>query len=327
MQPAPPRGGRARGFSGGGGGGYGYGLSSPYAYDSAAVQAQEFGDWNPQLRSPDGEINLHRDRMVARQRDLVRNDGMAAGAVAKILDNTVGSRFRWRSAPDYRALAYATGINAFDSTWANEYRQVAEAGWRVYSTDVGRYNDLGRQHTVAQQQRIALRHKLVDGDGLILNHWKPERVGKGRARYATAFQLVDPDRLSNPYQQMDSRYMRGGVEIDDDGAPIAYHIRKAEPNDYYNALESMIWERVPLEDDDGWRRVIHDFDADRANQHRGVGIFAPVLGRLKMLARYYGLELQQAAIGAALGTYVTSPYDQEQVMDAIGGGDSELSAY
>jgi lambda family phage portal protein len=302
---------------------------SVFPYDASSWQTQEMGDWLPGIRSPDAEINQFRDRMVARSRDLVRNDGFAAGGITRILDNTVGSNFRLSATPDYRALAARTGIKAFDAVWAEEFRRTAEALWRGYAEDIGRYNDVSRQLTVAQQIRLAFRHKLVDGDSLMVNYWLPERVGYGRAQYATSFLLVDPDRLSNPFQMMDTKYMRGGVEIDDFGVPTAYHIRKAEQNDWYNAVESNEWERIEREDADGFMRVIHDFERDRAGQHRGIGVFTPVLARFKMLARYYGIELQAATIAATFGTYVTSPYDPALVQDALDGGDAsnELNAY
>lgn len=285
------------------------------------------GDWLPQIRSPDAEINQFRDRMVSRSRDLVRNDGWAAGGITRILDNTVGSNFRLSAGPDYRALAAMTGNPAFDAAWAEDFRRTTEALWRGFADDIGRYNDVSRQLTVSQQIRLAFRHKLVDGDSLAVNYWIPDRVGRGRARYATSFLVVDPDRLSNPFQMMDSKYMRGGVEIDDHGVPVAYHIRRAEQNDWFNAVESNQWERIEREDEDGWLRVIHDFERDRAGQHRGVGIFAPVLARFKMLARYYGVELQAATVAATFGTYVTSPYDPALVQDALDGGSEELTAY
>jgi lambda family phage portal protein len=300
---------------------------SVFPYDAANWQTQEMGDWLPTIRSPDAEINSFRDRMVARSRDLVRNDGWAAGGITRILDNTVGSNFKLFATPDYRAIAAMTNNPAFDAVWAEEFRRAAEARWRGYAEDIGRYNDVSRQMTVSQQIRLAFRHKLVDGDSLMLAYWKPDRVSYGRARYVTSFLVVDPDRLSNPFQMMDSKYMRGGVEIDDDGVPLAYHIRKAEQNDWYNAVESNDWERVPREDDDGFLRVIHDFERDRAGQHRGVGVFTPVLARFKMLARYYGVELQAATVAATFGTYVTSPYDPALVQDALDGGSEELNAY
>ncbi|UPG86847.1 phage portal protein [Luteibacter aegosomatis] len=299
---------------------------SVFPYEAANIATQEMGDWLPWIRSPDAEINQFRDRMVARSRDLVRNDGWAAGGIIRILDNTIGGAVRLSASPDYRALAARTGIKAFDAGWANEFRKTVEALWRAFSDDVGHYNDLSRRLTVSQQMRLALRHKLVDGDSLVVNYWKPGRVGRGGARYATCYCVVDPDRLSNPYQMVDSRHLRGGVELDDDQAPVAYHIRKAHQNDWYNALESMEWERVEREDEDGWLRVIHDFETDRAGQNRGVGIFTPVLARFKMLARYYGVELQAATIAATFGTYVTSPFDPALVAEALD-ADAELSAY
>lgn len=260
---------------------------SVFPYDAANWQTREMSNWLPWIRSPDSEINQFRDRMVARTRDLVRNDGWASGAVSQILDSTIGGNYRILAKPDYRALSYHDP--AFDTQWADEFRRAAEAIWRNYANDLGHYNDVSRQLTASQQFRLALGHKLMDGENLLVAYWLPERIGFGAARYATAFQVVDPDRLSNPNQMVDTKYMRGGVELDDYGVPLGYYIRRAHQNDWYNAIESMEWDYVAREDDDGWRRVIHDFDRVRTGQSRGVSVFAPVISRLKMLATYYGI--------------------------------------
>lgn len=302
--------------------------SSFFPYDGASWSSQEMGRWLPWIRSPDAEINQFRDRIVARSRDLVRNDGWAAGAITRILDNCVGTNLRLSAMPDYRALKARFKGN-FDATWADEFRSTAEALWRGFAHNLGHWNDLGRQLTVGQQFRLAMRHKLVDGEALTVVYDKPERVGYAAADYATCFQLVDPDRLSNPWQMIDSKYMRAGVEIDSDGVPLAYHIRSAEQNDWYNAIAANTWERVEREDSDGWRRVHHDYDRDRAAQHRGLGVFTPILAHMKMLARYYGVELQAATIASQLGLFVKSPYDPALVQEALGvdENDTELPLY
>lgn len=321
-----PEGTRARADSGWGGPGITQPpLSSLFPYEAASVQTQEMGSWFPWIRSPDSEINFSRDRMVSRSRDLARNDGWASGAITRILDNTVGAHLRLSANPDWQYLRRFN--KRFDATWADDFRKAVEALWRGYSDDMGRYNDVSRQLTVSQQLRLAMRHKLIDGEDLLVAHWLPERVGRGAAQYATAFLVVDPDRLSNPYQMVDTKYLRGGVEIDDDGVPVAYHIRKAHQNDWYNAVESMEWERVEREDDDGWRRVIHDFERDRAGQNRGIGVFTPVLAHAKMLARYYGVELQAATVATIFGTYVTSPYDPKMVESAMDSDGEDLGFY
>ena len=299
--------------------------SSAFPYQAANIQTKEMGDWLPWIRSPDAEINQFRDRIVARSRDLARNDGWASGGITRILDNTVGAHLRLSANPDYRALAMMA--KGFDSTWANEFRRTAEALWRSYSEDLRHFNDVTRQLTISQQLRLAMRHKLIDGEDLVVAYWLPDRVGRGAAQYATSFMVVDPDRLSNPDQMVDTKYLRGGVEIDDFGVPVAYHIRKAHQNDWYNSVESMEWERVVREDGDGWQRVFHDFERDRAGQNRGIGVFTPVLGHAKMLAKYYGIELQAATVGAIFGTYVTSPYDPAMIEEAMGSDSSELGFY
>jgi lambda family phage portal protein len=300
-----------------------------FPYEASQWSAQEFGNWTPVIRSPDAEINMFRDRMVARSRDLARNSGWAAGGITRILDNVVGTHLRLSAIPDYRALALRFGVKAFDATWANEFRRAAEALWRGYTENPGRWCDVTRQSTMGQMFRVAMRHKLVDGESLVLAYWLDDRLGYAGADYATSFLLVDPDRLSNPYQKMDTKHLRGGVELDADGmVAVAYHIRSAEQNDWYNAIEANTWERVPREDEDGWRRVFHDFDPDRAGQHRGLGVFTPILGHMRMLAKYYGVELQAATLAATLGTFITSPYDPALVQDALGGpGEDELPLY
>jgi lambda family phage portal protein len=301
-----------------------------FPYDAAQWTSPEFGDWLPWVRSPDTEINLHRDRMVARNRDVFRNDGLTSGGINLILDSTIGGDYQLVAEPDFEYLRlFARG---FDDQWAEKFQDVIQAKWRNFADDEGRWCDVSGMMTITQMFRVALKHKLFDGESLILPFWLPERVGYGEASYSIAFQGVDPDRLSNPFQMVDTKHRRGGVQVDDNGRPLGYHIRKAHQNDWYNAVESVEWEYVPRYDPDGFRRVIHDHDADRFQQHRGVSILTPILARLKMLATYYGVKLQRATVMSVLGTYITSPLDQAMVEAALSGegegaGDGGLGFY
>jgi lambda family phage portal protein len=296
-------------------------------YDAADVSGPHLGDWQPYLWSPDGELNMSRDRIVSRIRDVVRNDGWASAAITHTLDNVIGADFRPVSKPDWRALQAMTGNKAFDHIWADEFGQAVEANYRTWAYDPGRYCDTQRNLTIPQQSALAFRHKCIDGDALAMMHWRPERVGLGRARYATTVQTIDPDRLSNPQQNFDQQVMRGGVEVDADGAAIAYHIRRAHQGDWFSAGESLRWDRIPRETSWGRPIIVHDFDHDRAAQHRGgAGILAPVLQRLKMLIKYDGTELDAAIINSFFAAYIESPFDGELVEEAFQGS-NKVSAY
>lgn len=297
-------------------------------YDAADTFSDQLANWQPALWSPDNEVNIYRDRMVSRVRDLTRNDGWASGAVTRILDNAVGAVFRPIFKPDYRYLQIITGNKAFDAKWADEYARYMGALWREWAEDDGRYCDKERKRTIPQLLRLAFRHKLIDGDSILLMHWKPERLGQGRARYATTVEVVDPDRLSNPQQNFDMLKIRGGVELDADGAPAAYHFRKAHIGDWWSGAQTQTWERVVRETPWGRHVVIHDFDSERAAQHRGTSIFAPIVQRLKMLIKYDQTELEASIINAVFGAYIESPYDPAMVEEAMGGGnDSSLGVY
>lgn len=296
-------------------------------YDSADIYGDHMALWQPYLWSPDTELNPNRDRIVSRVRDMVRNDGWASGGVTRILDNAIGPNFRPISKPDHRWLKAQTGIAGFDAAWAHEFGRAVEANYRGWALDPGRWCDIERSQGVAGIYYTAFRHKIVDGDALAMMRWEPRRMGPGLAQYATAVQGIDPDRMSNPMNVFDMAHCRGGVQINDDGAAVGYHIREAHQGDWYNAAKSLHWQYVPRETSFGRPIIIHDFERDRFGQHRGgAGVLSPVLQRLKMLVKYDTTELDASIVNAIFGAYLESPFDHALLNDALG-EEAPLNAY
>jgi lambda family phage portal protein len=287
-------------------------------YDAASLTDQHFENWQPYLGSVDSE-NVYRDRITARVRDLVRNDGWAAGAVTRILDSAIGAHLRPIPNPDYHYLALVTGNKAFDHTWAREFSKAIDAHWQSWAeTDTGLYCDVHRLNNFTQMMALAFRHLLVDGDAIARLRWLPKRIGMGKARFATCVEGIDPDRLSNPQLRFDNETMRGGVEVDADGVAKAYYIREAHAGDWWAAAKALTWTRVERET--SWSRpiIIHAFEPNRFYQHRGVGgIFLPILPRIKMLAKYDSTELDSAIINSIFAAYIQSPFDKDLVADAL----------
>ena len=299
-------------------------------YDAANVTDPQSAAWRPYLWSADAQLNIYRDRIVARARDLARNDGWASGTVTRLLDSAIGASFRPISKPDHRALRAYTGLKTFDAQWAEEFGRACDAHWRSWADDeVGKYCDVERKAWMSLMFGVAFRHLLIDNDALAVLQDRPERVGIGGARYDLCVQLVDPDRLSNPQNVFDKRYMRGGVEIDDDSAAIAYHIRKAHQGDWWAAADAVTWDRIPRETPDGQPIVVHYWEPSQAGEHRGgAGIFTAVLNRMRMLLKYDGAELDAAIINAYFAAVAESPFDHELLAEALGEGNAApLLAY
>lgn len=290
--------------------------SQPTPYHAADPMRQEMEGWNVGITAPDADVLLGRDTSVARARDLVRNNGYAAGAATSEVDTVIGAQFRLSYKPDWKALG-------LDAEWAAGFARAVEAQWRLYAFDIGRYCDAARHLTVPGLFGQAYRHYLVDGEALAVLLWRPGRGGD----WATALQIVHPDRLSNPNLGPDLDTLRGGIELGEDGQAVAYHIRRRHPGDVWGwgGADAYVWERVERETAWGRPIVIHYYDKLAAEQHRGVSRFAAILEKFKMGDHYGRVELQAAVLNAILGAFIESPFDHDLLSDAL--SDGRLSDY
>ena len=283
------------------------------AHRAASLRTRELSSWTPPLGSADSDLLSELPTMVSRSRDLVRNHGVAAGAIQTLVDNVIGTGLRLASLPDYRALGKT-------KEWADEWARQVETEWRSWaeSTDC----DAAGALTFASMTALVFRSSLVNGEALALPLWLDDtRVVWGTHRYATVLQLVEADRLSNPSGEQDSKTLRSGIEIDAYGAPIAYHIRKTHPGDVYlgYGIEREAWERIPAKTAFGRLRVLHIHDKERTGQHRGKPILSSIMPMFKMLDHYEQSELQAAVVNAMIAAFVETPLDGESISEMFGG--------
>jgi lambda family phage portal protein len=168
------------------------------------------------------------------------------------------------------------------------------------------------------------RGGMMNGEGLALPIWDP-RPG---LKWSTRLQVIESDRLSSPFGQLDTQILRGGIEIDDHGRPLAYWISTVHPGDWLSifAQNPFKWDRIPAETPWGRKRVIHVHDAERCGQNRGKPILAPVIGQFRMLDNYQRTELQSAVINAMIAAYVETPLPPETLLAMFGGDDGDQRA-
>ena len=278
--------------------------SSVAAYEAGDTASETMALWRPSLGSADGELLRERETITARARDVVRNSGWAAGSVTKELDAVIGASFRPMLKPDWKALG-------LPETWAAEWREEVEARWRSYADDPRCYADAARQLPVSQLLGLAYRHAFIDGDALGVLQWREDRPTH------TVLRVVDPDLLTNPHRRPDRADLRGGVEIDEDGAATAYHFQRSHDADWWGGGHRREWLRVERETEWGRPVVLHWFDKHRDGQTRGASRLAPVLEKLKMEDRYGKLELQAAVLNAILAAVIKSPFDHSLLTDVL----------
>jgi lambda family phage portal protein len=281
------------------------------AHFAASRVARELRDWTPSLESADAELLGENTTIAARSYDLERNNGIAAGAIRTQIDNIVGTGLRLAAKPDFRVLGKT-------KEWAAEWARNAEAHWRTFadSTDF----DAARQLNFGGMTVLQMRAAFLAGEGLGLVMWLPDRPG---AKWATAIQAIDPARLGT-CDGMITQTMRDGVELNDMGEPIAYHIRKTHPGDVFSFGASIEFERVEARTAFGRRRVIHLYEKLRAGQTRGKAILASVMGAFKMLDRYQRSELQATVANALIAAFIETPMGGGDIAELFGTPDKYM---
>ncbi len=290
------------------------------AFTAASRVHPDLRLWNPAAGSPDADIIPDLDAMRSRSRDLVRNHGVAQGALQTQLDNILGTGLWLTPTPDYLVLGR-------DRKWAMEWRKPIKALWRTWFET--KWADAGESLTGDGLAQQIFTGAWVNGDALALPLWLPTPG----APASTRIQVVEGDRLSNPDFKLDSDTLRGGVEVNEYGAPLAYWIRKNHPGDMLYGLSGILavvagkWERIPAKTDFGRLRVIHAHDKGRAGQTRGVPALAAIMKEFKVLQDYRAAELKCAAVNGMIALVTESALGQGEIAELLSSNADALDNY
>lgn len=282
-------------------------------YTGASRTHQDLAAWVPRRHSAASSLPaLDRDLLNARIHDQARNDGWASAGIDRLVDNIVGGGWRLNVKLNSRALKLS-------DAQATDLAGEIESAFEDYANDSDCWCDAGMRNTFGGLLALAYRHRGMDGESLAVIQYL-DRGGP----WATALQIVDPDRLEQPDWSPETPNFRQGIELGPNGEPVAYHIRVMHPADAFGvntsfALGPLQFERVPRFKS-GRRVVLHAFEAHRAGQVRGISQLAAIVKKLRMLGRYDEAELQAAVLNAVMAAFVTSPFDHAELAEAMAGG-------
>lgn len=290
-------------------------VGSPF--EGASRVNRETALWSPSQRSADDDIGADKRLIDARSRDLARNEAYIAGAVATHKDSIVGSFFLLNTTPNTQVLK---GVSkGFDEKWAEEFQTEVEAKFNLWAESPDCWPDASRHNTLTGLVRLAVGCYTISGEVLASAEWLRDA---GRA-YATAINMVDVDRLSNPMGMSDTMYLRNGIERNRFGAPLVYHIREAHPNSIYGGPEQYRWRAVKVRKPWGRLQIIHIFEQHRPDQSRGVAEMVSALKEMKMTKKFRDIVLQNAVVNATYAAAIESDLPADQVYQMIGQGDGD----
>jgi lambda family phage portal protein len=238
-------------------------------------------DWRAGNFSPDFEAAPYRRILRARARSLVRDNPYAAGFVQELASNVVGPHgIRLRAGTTTRKGETHKSIN-----------DAIEASWREWGLPENASVD--GHDSFIDLERLVIQTIAVDGECFVRKRPYYDNA------HGFALQIIDADQIDDYYNVKPANggnEIRGGIELNEDGRALAYHVWTKHPSD--NLGRTRV--RIPAEE------IIHLFVRYRPNQTRGVTWFAPVLTSLKMHDGYTEAELVAARTAAAkMGFIVT----------------------
>lgn len=287
------------------------------AYEGASRTSREIALWAPAIQSADSEINRDKALLDARARDRMANDGYVLGAVHTTQDSVVGGQYLLNCKPHLRVLQAQN--KAFDDVWLEEFRNIVESRFNLYTGSYNNYIDASRINNLTSMLRLAIGVYCYTGEVLGTAEW----LRDSDRPYHTAIQMVDLDRLCNPHDQEDTVRLRRGIERDRNGKPIAAHIRVRHPNDWLmDNTDSFTWRRVPFRKPWGRKQVIHLYEQRRPDQSRGISDMVSVLKQMKMTAKFQDIALQSAVLQATYAATIESELPGEAVYSQLGEGSS-----
>ena len=262
--------------------------------------------WRPPLLSADADVLRDAATLRSRARDLERNHPYAVQAVRASRNGVIGRRLRYSCRPDWRYL----GIDHDEAIrWGQEWERV----WESYAHGTQFFVDAGRQLDFTQMMGLIHDREFVDGDSLVVAEWNPNRL------WRTCFQVVDVDRLMNPAGAPDTPYLRGGVSIDEFGAPLGYCVREAHPADVGTGRARSIASRFVRRETDWGRPVgMLVYEKTRPGQTRGTTSFASVMTAMKMGAEYVETALHQQILQASYAAVLVSNTNYKEALEVIG---------
>lgn len=273
--------------------------------------AQEL--WAPPLNSADLDILPTKQITDARVQEMIREDGMTSSGQDLYKNHIVGASFMLKAKPVWRVLMAQD--KRLDEVWADEFQDEVQSHFTLWAESPNCWPDARRKLTFTAMVRLAMGVQLSGGEVVASVEWLRDEPRP----YHTAIQLIEGERLSTPYGQVDDPLVRAGIRHNRFGAPQGYYIRKAHPTDFFNPA-NMEWDYIEARKPWGRPQIIHLMEQTRINQSRGISKLVSSIREMKIAKKYRDVTLQNAIVNATYAATIESELPSEAVFQQIGAG-------
>lgn len=278
-------------------------------YVTSGSARRSMTGFNPSSSSADADIIPKHDSMRACCRDLAMNAPIATGALGRFKANVVGYGLTLQAQVDQDFLGLTPDA-------AEAWERSTEREFRLWANN--QECDASRTDDFFSLQALTYLSILMSGDVFVVPVFIPRRG----VTYDLRLKIYESDMVSNPNHQMDTDRLAGGIEVDDNGAPVKYWFSKRHPG----GLGFICNTWLPINaysPRTNMRQVLHIFDRTRPGQRRGVPLLAPVIETLKQATRLTESELMAAVVSSFFTVFVKTETG-EGLADSFSPGESVI---
>lgn len=266
-------------------------FNTGYSHHGASRTKKSLRGWISRGGSTKEDIDENLELLRERSRDLYMGAPLATSSIKTTRTNVVGSGLKLKAQLDAEFL----GLSEEES---DLWETTVEREFSLWADSVN--CDLQRMNNFYELQQLAFLSSLMSGDCFVTLPTS-KRINMP---YDLRINLIEADRVCNP-QNLKGKDISGGVEFNDYGELVAYHIVNIHP--LSDSSKKREWIRVEaFGSKTGRPNILHLMEAERPGQRRGVPILAPVIESLKQLNRYSEAELMAAVISGMFTVFIES---------------------
>lgn len=275
-----------------------------YGSHGASQTLNSMVGWIIDAGNAEDNIDLYSSTLRKRARDLYTGGGLARSGPETLTTSVVG----WGILPKPKIDGDYLGMT-------DEAREEAEKAiareFRLWAGNT--MCDATRRQNFYGIQQLAFLSMLMSGDVFALFGMKENK----RTPYQTTIRLLEADRICNPDSSGDSEgtatdsggRIVDGVETDQEGTVIRYHVASRSPIAENDSSE-LIWTAIDaFGADTGYPNILHVMTYERPEQCRGIPFVAAEIEQLKQFTRYMNAELAANVVSAMLTCFITSDQD------------------
>ena len=275
-----------------------------YGDAGASLSKKALKGFKASSGNPHDDIDQHNDTLRQRARVLYMASPIATSAIRTNRTNVVGNGLKLKCHIDRDVLGLSD-----EATAAWEKR--TEAEFDLWASKKQACDATGINDFYALQQ-LAFISWLLSGDSFaIIKRKDPTAL----LPYSLRLHIIEADRVSTPLNGRNSiplttegkadngNAIYDGVEVDSDGAIVAYHISNTYPSE--SPYKKTEWQRIEAYGENtGIPNILHVMDSERPEQYRGVSYLAQIIEPLLQMRRYTESELMAAVVESFFTAFV-----------------------